>query len=214
MAALDVAELGRRLSIERRRVPRGTALYRKGDPCPALFVVWAGCFKLCLRTAQGQAQVTGFAMSGDWLGLEGIASHRQEGEAVALEDAQVWVVPYPELEALCHEPGDWQQRFNRTLSHELARRQAAMLLLVNRSAEVRVATFLIDLAERAAARGYSASAIVLRMTRSDIGSCLGLSLETVSRTFSRLQAEGLLCVQSRHIRITDAVGLQRVCDRG
>lgn len=205
----DFALLEPHHATERRRVARGSALFRKGDAFSALYIVWAGSFKLCALSHQGNVQVTGFAMRGDWIGLEGIAEVFHEGQAVALEDSQVWVVPFDELEAKAKTAYEWQHLLRRTMSRELVRRQAA-LLLAHCSAEVRVASFLLDLSDRAAARGYSPTAIVLRMTRGDIGSCLGLSLETVSRTFSSLQAGGLLQVNSRHIRITDADGLQRL----
>jgi CRP/FNR family transcriptional regulator len=185
-------------------------LFRKGEVFDALYVVWAGSFKLCALTHQGQAQVTGFAMRGDWIGLEGIAERVHEGDAVALEDSQVWVLPF--VEAQGEAANSWPPPLHHTMSRELSRRQARMLL-ANRSAEVRVASFLLDLSDRAAARGYSPTAILLRMSRADIASCLGLSLETVSRTFSSLQANGLLHVNSRHLRITDAAALQRLCGR-
>jgi CRP/FNR family transcriptional regulator len=197
-------------STERRHVARGAALFRKGEIFNALYVVWAGSFKLCGMTHQGQAQVTGFAMRGDWIGLEGIAERVHEGEAVALEDSQVWVLPFVEGQA--DVAIEWPPLLHHTMSRELSRRQAT-LLLAHRSAEVRVASFLLDLSDRAAAHGYSPIAIVLRMSRADIGSCLGLSLETVSRTFSSLKANGLLQVNSRQLRITDAAALQRLCGR-
>ena len=195
-------------ATERRNVARGSALFRKGEVFAALYVVWAGSFKLCALTHHGQAQVTGFAMRGDWIGLEGIAKRVHEGEAVALEDSQVWVLPF--VEAQAEVENEWPTLLHHTMSRELSRRQATMLL-AHRSAEVRVASFLLDLSDRAAARGYSPTAIVLRMSRAEIGSCLGLSLETVSRTLSSLQANGLLQVNSRHLRITDAAALQRLC---
>jgi CRP/FNR family transcriptional regulator len=185
-------------------------LFRKGEAFAALYVVWAGTFKLCALTHQRQAQVTGFAMRGDWIGLEGIAERIHESEAVALEDSQVCVVPF--IEGQAEVSSEWPHLLHHTMSRELSRRQATMLL-AHRSAEVRVASFLLDLSDRAAARGFSPTALVLRMSRAEIGSCLGLSLETVSRTFSSLQADGLLQVNSRHLRINDAAALQRLCRR-
>jgi len=197
-------------ATERRHVARGSALFRKGEAFTALYVVWAGTFKLCALNHQGQAQVTGFAMRGDWIGLEGIAERIHEGEAVALEDSQVCVLPFVEGQA--EVSSEWPRRLHHTMSRELSRRQATMLL-AHRSAEVRVASFLLDLSDRAAARGYSPTALVLRMSRAEIGSCLGLSLETVSRTFSSLQASGLLHVNNRQLRINDSAALQRLCRR-
>jgi CRP/FNR family transcriptional regulator len=105
-----------------------------------------------------------------------------------------------------------QQQFHRVMSREIVRNQGVMLLLGSMHAEERVAAFLLNLMHRLSARGFSASAIVLRMSREEIGSYLGLKLETVSRTFSKFQAHGLLSVRHRQIQVTDPVGLQNLVD--
>ena len=105
-----------------------------------------------------------------------------------------------------------QQQFNRIMSREIVRNHGVMLLLGSMYAEERLAAFLLNLTYRLQARGFSASSVLLRMTREEIGSFLGLTLETVSRTFSKFQADGILFVRNRQIRITDPVGLQHILD--
>ncbi len=204
--------IDRRLVSSRRRLPRGAVLYRSGSPFEAVYAVWTGFFKTSLAHPDGRDQVTGFQMGGELIGLDGIASGQHAVDAVALEDSQVCVIPYPELEALSHEVVSLQAQFHKIMSHEIVRNQGVMLLLGSMYAEERLAAFLLNLTHRLEARGFSASTVVLRMSREEIGSYLGLTLETVSRSFSKFQAEGLLFVRNRQIRITDPVGLQQLVD--
>jgi CRP/FNR family transcriptional regulator len=127
---------------------------------------------------------------------------------VALEDSQVCVIPYDQLEDLSREFTDLQHQFHKIMSREIVRDHGVMLLLGSMRAEERLAAFLLNLTQRLQARGFSASSLILRMTREEIGSYLGLKLETVSRTFSKFQEDGLLEVKQRHIRIIDQPGLQ------
>jgi len=139
-------------------------------------------------------------------------SGRHQLDAVALEDSQVCVIPYDELAVLSREIASLQSQFNRLMSREIVNDHGVMLLLGSMHAEERVAAFLLNLTYRLKARGFSASSVQLRMSREEIGSFLGLKLETVSRTFSKFQASGLLFVRQRQIQITDPVGLQQLLD--
>jgi CRP/FNR family transcriptional regulator len=151
-------------------------------------------------------------MGGELLGLDGIGAGRHEVDAVALEDSQVCVIPYHQLEALSIEVASLQQQFHKIMSHEIVRDHGVMLLLGSMYAEERVAAFLLNLTHRLRSRGFSASSVMLRMTREEIGSYLGLKLETISRTLSKFQASGLLFVRNRQVQITDPVGLQQLLD--
>ncbi|MFN6995878.1 MAG: helix-turn-helix domain-containing protein, partial [Aquincola tertiaricarbonis] len=122
----------------------------------------------------------------------------------------VCVIPFSELENLSREFTDLQRQFHKIMSREIVRDHGVMLLLGSMRAEERLAAFLLNLTQRLQSRGFSASALVLRMTREEIGSYLGLKLETVSRTFSKFQEEGLLEVKQRHIRIADQEGLRKL----
>jgi len=142
-------------------------------------------------------------MAGELLGVDGIGTDSHTCDAIALEDSQVCVIPYSQLEDLSREFSELQRQFHKIMSREIVRDHGVMLLLGSMRAEERLAAFLLNLTQRLQARGFSASALVLRMTREEIGSYLGLKLETVSRTFSKFQDEGILEVKQRQIRILD-----------
>ena len=196
------------LVATRRTVGRGDTLFRAGDEFQSLYAVRTGFFKTCVSSEDGRDQVTGFQMAGELLGLDGISTDNHTCDAVALEDSQVCVIPYGQLEGLSREFSELQHQFHKIMSREIVRDHGVMLLLGSMRAEERLAAFLLNLTQRLHARGFSASALVLRMTREEIGSYLGLKLETVSRTFSKFQEEGLLEVKQRDIRITDEAGLR------
>lgn len=195
-----------------RKVPYGGALFRAGDRFHHMFQIWTGFFKSVVTTSQGREQVTGFQMSGDLMGFEGIDTGLHSVDAIAIEDSQVCVIPYANLEALGRQVPPLQRHFHQIMSREITNGHDAMLRLGSMHAEERVAAFLLNLSDRLRKRGFSASSLVLRMSREEIGSYLGLKLETVSRTLSKLQAHGLLCVCQRQIQITDPAGLQRIVD--
>ena len=191
----------------RRQVARGEALFRIGEPFGALYAVRTGFFKTCVTSEDGRDQVTGFQMAGELLGLDGIGTDRHTCDSVALEDSQVCVIPFSMLEDLSREFSDLQRHFHRIMSREIVRDHGVMLLLGSMRAEERLAAFLLNLTKRLQARGYSASSLVLRMTREEIGSYLGLKLETVSRAFSKFQDDGLLEVKQRQIVVLNPEGL-------
>ncbi len=198
------------LVATRRSVARGDQLFRSGDAFQSLYAVRTGFFKTCVTAEDGRDQVTGFQMAGELLGLDGIGTDRHTVDAVALEDSQVCVIPFEELERLSREFNNLQHQFHRIMSREIVRDHGVMLLLGSMRAEERLAAFLLNLTQRLQARGFSGTSLILRMTREEIGSYLGLKLETVSRTFSKFQDDGLLEVKQRQITILDQGGLQQL----
>ncbi len=194
----------------RRTVLRGDTLFRAGDPFESLFAVRTGFFKTCVASEDGRDQVTGFQMAGELLGLDGIGTERHTCDSVALEDSQVCVIPFEDLEGLSREFSDLQRQFHKIMSREIVRDHSVMLLLGSMRAEERLAAFLLNLTQRLQTRGFSASSLILRMTREEIGSYLGLKLETVSRTFSKFQDEGVLDVKQRQIHVLDLAALQKL----
>jgi CRP/FNR family transcriptional regulator len=210
----EMHRVDRELVALRRQLPRGEVLFRSGEPFDAVYAVWTGFFKTRAQAAGRREQVTGFQMGGELIGLDAIGSGLFQADAVALENSQVCVIRFDALQALASAVPSLQQQFHRMMSREIAHKQGLMLLLGGTPADQRVAAFLLDLTQRMQARGYSASALVLRMTRREIGSLLGLTLETVSRTLSRLQSAGLLTVHTRNVQITDSAGLQRMLVHG
>jgi CRP/FNR family transcriptional regulator len=205
-------QLGRldELVATRRSVGRGESLFHAGDAFASLYAVRTGFFKTCVASEDGREQVTGFQMGGELLGLDGIGTDRHTCDAIALEDSQVCIIPYHQLEDLSRELSDLQRQFHKIMSREIVRDHGVMLLLGSMRAEERLAAFLLNLTQRLRTRGFSASELVLRMTREEIGSYLGLKLETVSRAFSKFQEDGLLEVRQRQIRVLDATALQNL----
>ena len=179
-----------RLVTVLRKVAHGETLFRAGDRFDSLFEIWTGFFKTVIATSQGREQVTGFQMGGELMGLDGIDTGLHSVDAIALEDSQVCVIPYGELEKLGREVPSLQKQFHRIMSREIVNDHGVMLHLGSMHAEERVAAFLLNLTDRLRARGFSASSVVLRMSREEIGSYLGLTLETVSRTFSSSRPAG------------------------
>jgi CRP/FNR family transcriptional regulator, anaerobic regulatory protein len=194
----------------RRKVPRGAALFHQGDAFASLYAIRTGFFKTCVATEDGRDQVTGFQMAGEIMGLDGIVNDHHTCDAVALEDAEVCLMPFDRIEELSREVNALQHHVHKIMSREIVREHGVMLLLGSMRAEERLAAFLLNLMQRLHARGFSSSELVLRMTREEIGSYLGLKLETVSRTFSKFSEDGILTVRQRHVRILNTEALRRL----
>ncbi|MDD2547520.1 MAG: fumarate/nitrate reduction transcriptional regulator Fnr [Burkholderiaceae bacterium] len=194
----------------RRKVKRGGTLFHSGEPFTSLYAIRTGFFKTLVATEDGRDQVTGFQMAGEIIGLDGIVNDHHTCDAVALEDADVCVMPFDRIEELSREVNALQHHVHKIMSREIVREHGVILLLGSMRAEERLAAFLLNLVQRLHARGFSQSELVLRMTREEIGSYLGLKLETVSRTFSKFAEEGVMEVKQRHVRILDTQALQRI----
>lgn len=199
------------LGMNRRRIKAGRTLFRQGDAFQYFFAVRSGSFKVSVAFDDGREQVTGFHIPGEQVGLDGLAEGRHRSTAVALEDADACAVPYAALSELAQRSVNLRDIIGRLMSREIVRDNSLLMLLGNMNANERLASFLLNLSARFKARGYSASEFHLRMTRAEMGSYLGLKLETVSRMFSEFQREGLLEVDKRHVRLLDIDGLKRVC---
>ena len=194
----------------RRTLKRGEALYSAGESFRSLYAVRTGFFKTRVAAEDGRDQVTGFQMAGELLGFDGIGTERHTCDAVALEDSQVCVIPFTQLESLSRQFGELQRQLHKVMSREIVREHGVMLLLGSMRAEERLAAFLLNLTQRLQARGFSPTSLVLRMTREEIGSYLGLKLETVSRAFSKFQDDGVLEVKQRQLRVLDEAALRQV----
>lgn len=194
----------------RRTIKRGTTLFRNGEKFSSLYAIRTGFFKTCIASEDGRDQVTGFQMAGEIIGLDGIVNDRHTCDAVALEDAEVCVMPFDRIEELSREVTSLQRHVHKIMSREIVREHGVMLLLGSMRAEERLATFLLNLIQRLHARGFSQSELILRMTREEIGSYLGLKLETVSRTFSKFAEEGIIEVKQRHVRILNTEALRQI----
>lgn len=192
----------------KRKVRRGQRLYRTHDGFESVFAIRNGFFKTDVLNEDGREQVTGFHMAGEMIGLDGIGSGRHTCDAVALEDSDVCVIPFSRLEQISREVQPLQRNIHQLMSREIVRDHGLIMLLGTMRAEERLAAFLLNMSQRFHARGWSAAEFHLRMTREEIGSYLGLKLETVSRAFSRFHEERLIYVQQKHIRILESEGLR------
>jgi CRP/FNR family transcriptional regulator len=194
----------------RKRLSKGGTLFRPGDPFTAIYAIRTGSFKTVMTTEDGREQVSACYIRGETLGFDGLDPGRHASEAIALEDSEVCILPFPHLAKLARDSERTQRALYRMLAREIGREREMMLMLGTMRAEQRVAAFLIDLARRFRDRGYSSTEFVLRMTRDEIGSHLGLQLETVSRVLSRMQREGLIQVQGRVVKLLDPGALRKL----
>jgi CRP/FNR family transcriptional regulator, anaerobic regulatory protein len=208
-SGLEEGDLDRfdEIATVKRRIARGATLYRSGDFFDALYALRSGAFKTLGISGHGDEKITGFHLPGEVLGLGAIHGGRHRFNAVALEDSEICVIPFAQLEQMAQSIPALQHRLLRVLSSDITRDQGLMLLLGGMTAEQRLAAFLLQLSRRHRRLGFAANRFMLRMTREEIGNYLGLSLETVSRMLSRFHREELITVRQREIELTDAVGL-------
>lgn len=198
---------------ERVRVRKGETLYRLGDPLSAVYAIRFGTLKTHLTMEDGRSQITGFHLPGEVVGLDGLGEMQHASDATALEDTEVCVVRFGELQSLSNVLPSLQHQFMRLMSKEISQDQVMLITLGSMRAEERLAAFLLNLSERLSARGYSASEFVLRMSREEIGSYLGLKLETVSRLFSRFAEAGLIQIRQRHVKLVDMTGIKQIVNK-
>ena len=208
MSELDLGRLDT-LQFTRRKVKAGQTLYREGDKFTCIHAVRSGTLKSSLMLSDGREQVSGFHIAGELVGLDGVAQGQHASATMALEDTELCAIPYASLSDAAAGNSGMQHVISRLMSREILHEHSLMMLLGSMNAEERLAAFLLNLSQRYAARGYSDREFHLRMSRAEIGSYLGMKLETVSRTFSAFQQQGLLEVDKRHIRIADLPGLKR-----
>ena len=213
---LDPDGLGKldALVNQHQRVRAGQHIYRASQPFHFLYAIRSGFFKSYAIGLDGQEHIHGFHMGSEIMGLDAISTERHSSSAVALEDGDVCEIPFSALEELIRSVPSLQRQFHKILSHEISKDQNVMKLLSSMTAEQRLAVLLVNLSARFAALGYSPTEIQLKMSREEIGNYLGLKLETVSRTFSKLQSDGLLMIERRNLRICDPAGLKQLIDFG
>jgi len=197
--------------LQRRRVRAKQHVFRAGQPRTALYLVHAGCFKTALVSEDGREKITGFRLRGDLLGLDALDMSAYACDAVALDTGELWEVPFARLR---HELPQFQERITALLAGEIRRDWTWMLALGTLGADQRVVTFLFDLAARLQALGFSGERLQLRMTRAELGNFLSLTLETVTRSLSRLQARGLIEVAGREIVLRDRAALSELLAAG
>lgn len=190
--------------IKRRRtLKKGEMLYRFGDPLHALYAIRSGSLKTTGLIEDGRAQVTGFYLPGELLGMDAINADRHPCSAEALEASEVCDIPYAALEGLAQQIPSLQHQLLRIMSREIVRDESMLMMLGRMSAEERLASCLMSFSRRLARLGVTAVEFKLSMSRQDLGDYLGLALETVSRLLSRFQYDGLISVHGRQIALRD-----------
>ncbi|SAL65004.1 Crp/FNR family transcriptional regulator [Caballeronia cordobensis] len=193
-----------------RAIRRGGRLFSANDRFENVYKVRTGSLKTVLVHRDGVEQINSFFVAGETLGLDGLSVDRHACDAIALEDSSVCVIPFAELERMCLSIRAMQRHLHRAMSGEIVRESALVMLLGTMSAEQRVAAFLLNLSDRVGGRGYPREELELRMTREEIGSYLGLKLETVSRMLSKFARDGLIQARAKKVRIVDREGLEKV----
>ena len=198
-----------RIIGHRRRLYRGEVLFRTRDPCEFLYAINVGSLKSVQVSEDGREQVIGFHMAGEIIGFDAIAARTHTCNAVALEDSKVCAISLKraaEGGAAAHLV---QRNLSRAMSQEITREQRMIVLLSYSLALSRVASFLLGMSNSFESRGYSRSEFLLRMSRAEIGSFLGMTIETVSRSLSELAREGIIETDQRHLRILDMDRLRK-----
>lgn len=197
-----------------RIVHEGTAIHRAGDELRSLYFVKTGVAKRVLLQEDGREQILGFPLPGELLGLEAIGGEHHSTTVMALDLCAIVEIPFRDLERLMARDPEVARTFYRLIAAALREEHGWLAALGLLTAEERVAAFLLDLSRRYAERGYSGTRFLLRMTRAEIGGFLGLTLETVSRIFSRLQRDEILSVDRREIAILDTAALSALSALG
>lgn len=185
----------------RRKVKKGAALFNNGEGFQSLYAVRSGFFKTQITRHDGREQITGFQVPGELLGLDGVAADAHNVDAIAVENSVVCVLPYSDLERIARDFPPLQRQLHRVMSREIVRESGVMMLLGTMKAEERVVAFLLNLSERYKLLGYSSDEFKLRMTRAEIGSYLGLKLETVSRALTKIQDQGDIAIDGKSVQI-------------
>lgn len=189
------------------RVAKGETLFSAGQPMTKIYSVHAGSFKSYVTSPDGREQIVAFHIPGELMGLEGLGQPVYFTDTVALEDSEACEIDVRALESITRDVPSLQHQLHCIVGNKLIRAQQDQFALGSMHADERLARFLLDLSERFKARGLSPDEFVLRMSREEIGSYLGLKLETVSRLMSKFHQAGLIHVAQRQIRITDRRGL-------
>lgn len=188
----------------------GEHVFRTRDPFRAIYAVRGGTVKTVVVNRDGHEQVLGFYLPGEVIGLNAIYPEHYPCDAIALEPAYFCRFSFPAMSALAARMPSVQQHLFRMLSKELG---MASVLAGDHNTDERMAAFLVDLAERYAARGFSGTQFRLTMSRNDIANYLRLATETVSRVLGRFRDQRILRIDGRDLEMLDLPRLQQLASR-
>ena len=212
MPAHEIEQLDA-LVTERIRVEKGQPLYRHNEHLNALFGLRSGSIKTLLEEANGSQQITGFFLPGEIVGLDGMIEGRHSSSAIAMEDSEVCVVRLQDIDEISRFVPSLQHQVRRLMSKEIARSHQVLLALGSMRSEQRLAAFLSNLSQRLTILGYSPTDFMMRMSREEIGNYLGLTIETISRLFSRFARDGIIKINQREVNIVDMKALNELVDK-
>ncbi|MBF0185115.1 MAG: helix-turn-helix domain-containing protein [Magnetococcales bacterium] len=203
-------ELAQIFLFRQRPVPKGETVFREGQPFHGVYAIKEGGVKAYLNTPQQTERILSFILPGELLGLEAIRTTHYQSTAVALENTQVCWLPLNQLDLLGDRFPHFQEQLINVLAIHLAKQQHHFILSARQSADERLAAFLLNLSERYTRHGLGGELFRLAMLRQDIANFLGISMETVSRTFKRFQTKKLLNVTGKHVRLLDIPAMQEI----
>lgn len=195
-----------------RPLQKGDHLYRENDAFESVYAVRSGAIKAYRMTGDGEEQVTGFYFPGEIIGMDGLSKDQYANSAKALETSAVCEIPFDRLEELSAQFPSLQRHFFQLMGQEIIADQQLITLLSKNTAEERVASLLLSISARNARRKLSGTRFRLPMSRTDIGNFLGLTVETVSRVFSRFAKQNLIAVENKEISIEDLEGLKEIAN--
>jgi CRP/FNR family transcriptional regulator len=191
---------------QRAPIPKGGTLYRSGEPAHSLFAIKSGALKSVVTTEDGEEQIVGFHMPGELVGFDGVDSV-YNCTVISLDRSSVCELPLRDIETLSQMVPGLHREVCSIMRREISQEQSMLLLLARRTAESRLASFLLSLANRLGSRGFSQTEFNLVMSRHDIANYLGLAAETVSRLISKFQEQGIVEVNRRRVMILDLEAL-------
>jgi CRP/FNR family transcriptional regulator len=196
---------------DKRTLERGDSLYRQGDSFHSLYVVRSGSLKTVVESDAGDAQVLGFHLPGELIGVDALAHDRHLCSAEALERTSVCELPYDQLQRVMTEVPSLQRQLMRVVSREVVAEQGHLVMMGRQQAQERLAIFLQSLSERYGRLSRDTVTLTLTMSRYDIANYLGLVVETVSRLFTRMEAAGVLAVSRKTVAILKPDLLAAMC---
>ena len=190
--------------------PRCHTIFRISEPLRSLYVLRSGSAKTWNVTEDGEEHIIRFHFPGDVLGLGAISRGVYDCTATTLDACSLCDLPFARFQKLAEEMPNLNFQLLKLMSREIAQEEQRIILRANRSAPARLASFLNCLSRNFAERGFSSQEFNLTMGRKEIANYLGLALETISRTFSQFQEEGVLQVEGKHIHLTDQRRLEKL----
>ncbi len=193
-----------------RPLDRGEHLFRSGDVLGSLYAVRSGSAKLVMGNSKGEEQILGFYLPGEVVGFDAINTGFHTCSAMALETSSICTLPYSQLSEISRSLPTLQEQVLRLIGREMSIENELLLTINRKSADERIATFLISLSNRFRRLGYAQNEFRLSMSRQEIGNYLGLTIETVSRSFTRLQKRRLITTQRRAVKLLDVNALHEM----